>query len=328
MRRSILSSILVGLFFVHGCGGSGSSPKTVQLDGNVTITIDKINKQANTAEIHIVTDINEATYVFDNNKIIPMSRGTVHDGYIVIKSGKHYIKVCSDKPGTICSFEQGILVSHNVDANAYKKYTIESPSGALTNDGSKLVYGTNDGSIYTFDLDSNKSSLMYSEISSRLGGLAYFNENTYYYSLNRSATIGVVNVSTQTTKKIAKTTFPDGLDVFNKKIYSVTTDRSGELTIFDLEGKKTGTLSTSIPDITGITHTSKFLYILSEDGNIYQVDSTLGKSERIFTNDNLFTKGNNNQGLEAITILDNYIYVSYIDDIGIYKIDINVHDYE
>ena len=114
----------------------------------------------------------------------------------------------------------------------------------------------------------------------------------------------------------------------NNRIYAVTNDRSNILSIFDLDGKKMGTLATGVPDITGITHTNKYLYILSEDGNIFQVDSTTGKSNKIFTNDNLFTRGNNNQGLEAITILNNYIYVSYIDDVSIYKIDINLNDYE
>ena len=329
MRRSILSSILIGSFFINGCGGSGSSPKKAQLDGNFTITIDKIDKQANSAKIHIVTDINEANYVFDNNKIIPMSEGTVHDGYIVIKSGKHYIKVCSDKHGTICSFEQGILVSHNVDANAYKKYSIEEASSALTNDGSKLLYFGNDGIIYSYNLSSETSTaLIDTEQNSWSGGLAYFNNTTYYFSKTFEGTIGKIDISSQKIENLTQTNFPDGLDLINNKLYAVTNDRSGEITIFDLEGKKTGTLSTSIPDITGITHTSKFLYILSENGNIYQVDSTSGKSEKIFTNDDLFTKGNNFQGLEAITILNNYIYVSYIDDMSIYKIDINVHDYE
>jgi len=330
MTKNILVSFLIGLLVMNGCGGGGNSTSNeVKLDGNVTISIETIDKKSNKAKIHIVTDIGEANYVFDNNKIVTMDEGTVHDGYIILQSGRHYIKVCSDEPGRICSFEQGILVSHNVDAEAYKKYSIETPSSGLTNDGSKLVYAGNDGNIYTFDLSSESSTVLVSTGGkSWTGGLAYVNDTTYYFSKSYEKTIGKIDTSTGKIDHLAKTNFPDGLDVVNNKIYAVTNDSSGELSVFDLEGKKTATLSTTIPDITGITHTSKYLYILSENGNVFQVDATTGESNRIFTNDNLFTKGNNQQGLEAITILNNYIYVSYIDDIGIYKIDVNLKDYE
>jgi hypothetical protein len=313
-----------------GCGGgSKSTSDAVKLDGNVTVNIEKIDKQTNQAQIHIVTDIGEANYVFDKNKVIPMDKGTVQDGYIILRSGQHYIKVCADEPGKICSFEQGILVSHNVDAKAYKKYSIEAPSAGLTHNGSNLIYAGNDGNIYAFDLSLESSTILVSTGgNSWSGGLAYINDTTYYLSKTFERTIGKIDTSTGKIDILAKTNFPDGLDVMDNKIYAVTNDSSGELSIFDLEGKKTGTLSTTIPDITGITHSSKYLYILSENGNIFQVNATTGKSNKIFTNDNLFTKGNNLQGLEAITILNNYIYVSYIDDIGIYKIDINIKGYE
>ena len=328
MRKSIFMSLFIGLIIINGCGGNRKD-KNRNLEGNVTISIQKIDKQTNKARIHIVTDINEASYVFDNNKIIPIEEGTVQDGYIIIYSGRHYIKVCKDKPGTICSFEQDILVSHNVDAEKYKKYAIEITSGGLTNDGSNLIYGGSDGNIYKYDLSSTKSTVLASTgNTSWTGGLTYVNKTTYYFSKSNQRTINKINISTEKINTIARTNFPDGLDIFNNRIYAVTNDSSGILSIFDLEGKKIDTLSTTIPDITGISHTNKYLYILSEDGNIFQVDSTTGKSNKIFTNDNLFTQGNNYQGLEAITILNNYIYVSYIDDVSIYKIDINLKEYE
>lgn len=327
-----LKQILIGATVVAftACGGGGSTGETVQqLEGNLTITIVKVDKQANTARIHIVTDINEAAYVFDNNKLISMDEGTVSDGYIIIRSGKHLIKVCSDEPGIICSFEQGILVSHNVDADAYKKYNIEESSGGLTTDGNQLIYGTNNGSIYSLDLGSEESSLLVeASDNSRVGGLTYFDANTYYFSNTDTGYIRKIHIDDSSIINIATLPFPDGLDLFNQKLYAVTTDRSGLLTIMDLKGNKKGTLETNIPDITGIAHTAKNLYILSEDGNIFQVNPNTGASNQIFTNDNLFTKGNNNNGLEAITILNNYVYVSYIDDVSIYKIDIDLLDYE
>jgi len=299
------------------------------LEGNVTITIEKVDKQSNSAKVHIVTDINEVAYVFDNNKTIPIDEGTIHDGYIILHSGKHYIKLCSDEPGTICSFEQGILVSHNIDTEAYKKYSIEIPAGGLTNNGTQLVYAGRDGNIYTYNLSSKTSTLLVSTgNSSWTGGLAYVNDTVYYFSKSLQGTINKINPVTGKIDILAYTNFPDGLDIFNNKIYTVTNDVSGVLSIFNLAGEKIGTLSTTVPDITGITHTQKYLYILSEDGNIFQVNPSTGATNQIFTNDNLFTKGNNYHGLEAITILNNYIYVSYIDDVSIYKIDINLNDYE
>ena len=327
-----LKQILIGATVVAftACGDGGNTGEEVQqLEGNLTITIDNVDKQTNTARIHIVTDINEAAYVFDNNKLTSMDEGTVSDGYIIIRSGKHLIKVCSDEPGVICSFEQGILVSHNVDADTYQKYNIEETSAGLTTNGNQLIYGTMSGNIYSLDLGSKKSSLLVETLdNSMIGGLTYFNANTYYFSRTFGGNIGKIDISNNTSEDIARLPFPDGLDLFNQKLYVVTNDSSGLLTILDLDGKKTGTLKTNIPDITGIAHTAKNLYILSEDGNIFQVNPNTGESNQIFTNDNLFTKGNNNYGLEAITILNNYLYVSYIDDVSIYKIDINLLDYE
>jgi len=326
----MLTTLFIGAVMLNGCGEErNNSTPNRHLEGNVTITIDHIDKQANRAKVHIVTDINEAAYVFDNNKIIPIDEGTVHDGYIILHSGRHYIKVCSDEPGRICSFEQGILVSHNVDADAYKKYPIEISSPSLTNNGSQLVYGGHDGNIYTYNLSTQTSTLLASTGNNALiSGLAYVNSTTYYFSKAYESTISKINPSTEEINLLAYTNFPDGLDVFNNKIYAVTNDVSGVLSIFNLSGTKIGTLTTTVPDITGITHSNKYLYILSENGNIFQVNATTGVSKKIFTNDNLFTKGNNQQGLEAISVLNNYIYVSYIDDVSIYKIDINLTDYE
>jgi len=242
MQKSIFFSLFMGLLILNGCGNSGGGNITVNkknLEGNITITIEKIDKQANKAKIHIVTDINEANYVFDNNKIIPIDEGTVQDGYIIIQSGRHYIKVCSDEPGTICSFEQGILVSHNVDAEAYKKYPIEISSGGLTNDGTHLVYGGTDGNIYKYDFSSESSTILtYTNNDSWIGGLTYVNKTTYYFSKVFKGTINKIDVSTGEISSFANTNFPDGLDLFNNKIYAVTNDSSGILSIFDLYGKK------------------------------------------------------------------------------------------
>ena len=71
MQKSIFISLFMGFLIINGCGGnSGGNSTSIKksLEGNVTITIEKIDKQTNKAKIHIVTDINEANYVFDNNK--------------------------------------------------------------------------------------------------------------------------------------------------------------------------------------------------------------------------------------------------------------------
>jgi hypothetical protein len=90
--------------------------------------------------------------------------------------------------------------------------------------------------------------------------------------------------------------------MFNNKIYTITDDRSGVSSIWSLDGSKIGTLNTSISDIVGI-------------------------SQKLFNN-GLFSGGNVSNGLEAITILNDKIYVSYIDDESIYLIDIDLSQYE
>lgn len=69
----------------------------------------------------------------------------------------------------------------------------------------------------------------------------------------------------------------------------------------------------------GVVSKDTYLYILGEDGDIYQYNTITGESVKFFNNTE-FT-GSGNYGLEGITILGDYLYVSYINDGSLYKID-------
>ena len=162
----------------------------------------------------------------------------------------------------------------------------------------------------------------------RISGITYNGNNNYFYSGAYDKGIYNLNLNDSSQRRIASSNFPDGLDLYKNKLYVVSNDRSGILTILNTDGEQLSTLNTGISDITGITHTDDFLYILSEDGEIFQTNPTTGKSIKIFVNNNLFEAGNNNNGLEAITILNKKIYVSYINDTSIYLINIDLAQYE
>ncbi len=200
----------------------------------------------------------------------------------------------------------------------------------MTNDGSNIIYGTNDGIIHSLD----PVTEIITDLDNRgekISGLAYRSNGEYFYSSISSGTINALNINNHTNEVISKTAWPDGLDLYRGKIYVVTENHNGNITILNTKGEKYGTIDTGIDDIVGITHTEKFLYILAESGNIYQTDSETGTSNLMFINDSLIEHVDGLLGLEAITILNNYIYVSNVsseDNSNIYKIDINLSDHE
>jgi hypothetical protein len=328
MNSIVVVSIvsLVMMFTISGCGGGNGSVKV--LDGNFTVTLVQTDKQTNTAKLHIVSTVEEALYVFSNNLRITLDSGTISDGYVTVKSGINNIKLCSDDKSNKCSYESKVLVSTSLNARVYKKYILENESAGLTTKGNKLIYGAENGNIYSLDLNSESSNYLYNTGSSLIGGLTFIKNNSFYFSQTFKGAIYKLDIDKGNHAKISSLPFPDGLDYYKSELYSVTNDRSGIITIMDREGKKIRTINTRISDLTGIAHSDNYLYVLSEDADIYQVNSKTGKSYRIFTNDNLFTEGNSNNGLEAITILNDKIYVSYIDDQSIYEININLKDYE
>ncbi len=200
----------------------------------------------------------------------------------------------------------------------------------MTNDGVNIIYGTNDGKIHSINPVTGKITYLYNT-GEKINGLAYRNNGEYFYSSLSGGTINALNIDNNTSKVVSKTAWPDGLDFYKDKIYVVIENYNGNLAILDTNGVEYATIDTGIDDIAGITHTEKFLYILAESGDIYQTDSETGVSNLIFINENLTEHIDGVLGLEAITILNNYIYLSNVSteiNSSIYKIDINLSDYE
>ena len=210
------------------------------------------------------------------------------------------------------------------DTGSYIPIEIEASSLALTNDGVNIIYATQSGEIYALDMN-NKTSDYLDEVGGEVNGIAYINADSYYYSMPKAIYRLALNSATAL---IASVPFPDGLDYYNGYIYSVTNDASGILTVLDQNGNTIKTLDSGIPDITGITHSSKYLYVLAESGDIYQTDFTTGSSRVILQNNNLFEGDNADGGLEGITLLGGYLYVSNSSENKIYKIDVNIRNFE
>lgn len=298
---------------------------------NVKASVAETDKNSNTASIHITASLSNYTNskVLSDGKEIALDSGDTSDGFITLRSGKHTLKICAtNSEGETCSNEITVIISKNVEQTSYKKFLLEGKSRALTTDGSHIIYATYTGDIYSLNLTTKLSIFLHS-INDEVGALSYIENNLYYYSSTASGSITKVNIGNGNKEKIINIAFPDGIDFYNDKIYSVTDDASGILTVFNSTGDKLTTLETGIDDMVGITHTDKFLYVLAENGSIYQIKSETGNAIKIFTNDNLFANSENGiYGLEGITIVHNKIYVSYINDESIYLIDVDLSQYE
>jgi hypothetical protein len=117
--------------------------------------------------------------------------------------------------------------------------------------------------------------------------------------------------------------FPDGMGTYNNLLYVVQNDEDSELAIINPDTKvKVGTIETGVADIVGVVSKNDYLYILGEDGDIYKINPMTGESIKFFNNSQ-FT-GEGNYGLEGITIVDNYIWVTYVNDGSLYKINIPI----
>ena len=208
---------------------------------------------------------------------------------------------------------------------------IKSPAHALTNNENVLIYGTVDGFIYALDPVTGVSMKLHdvgSGTNMLIGGLSHIGNGRYIYSNVRESIIGRVDINSGKTKKLASIKLADGLDIYNNKIYSVTYNMSDLLTVFDMNGKKLCTLSTGIGDMVAIAHSDKYLYILSEDCNIYQTDPVTGKSRLIIKTDDNFEKRDSFGGAEGIDIFDNHIYLSNVDDSSICRSDLDIRSFE
>jgi len=209
---------------------------------------------------------------------------------------------------------------------------IEESAHAMTNNGSELIYATIDGLLYSLNPATGVSTFLYDvnpfNDNLLIGGLSYIGDNQFFYSPVRDNTISRLNITTDEAEVIADIKFADGLDVYHHKIYTVTYNKSGILTVMDMDGAKLYTLETNIDDMVGVAHSDRYLYILSESGNIYQVDSENGKSQLIVENEELFETGESFGGVEAIDILDNHIYLSNVNDSTVYRINQDIRTFE
>ena len=213
----------------------------------------------------------------------------------------------------------------------YTKFPVEAGAHALTNNGDMVVYGAITGLMYSLNIETGKSTFIY-DLNKfipdiLIGGLAYIGGSRYYYSGAHKGTINYLDTATGTSRKIVSGIFPDGIELYNNKIYSITDDGYGVLTIYSTSGNKLGTLSTGIDDIVAIAHTDRYLYILSEDGDVYQTDPETGNT-RLAVNNSGFTEGDSFGGLEGIDIFKNHIYMTNVDDSTIYRVDLDIRSIE
>lgn len=321
--------------FRSGYDGLWSDERSIKLadlvEESLTLSINSTDISAGTAYVNIASTIVDSGSIsfYDNGEVRNLDDGTVQNGNVTLSAGKHIIQVCSTSDqGTKCSEQEIIIVAETVDLELYSKLPLEGSSNAITNDSTNIIYGTTSGKLYSLNITTQESSFL-SDLNRRVSGLFYdITTSRYYYSSISSGQVYVVSIDDNIHNSIYSLSFPDGLDYYKSNLYVVTNDRSGILTILNNEGEYQGTLNTGIDDIVGISHTDKFLYILSEDGHIYQTNSTTGQSIKIFSNKGLFEQGNSSGGLEGITILNNRIYVSYVNDSSVYLIDVNLTDYE
>jgi hypothetical protein len=338
-NTKILCSVLATAILLGGCDAGEdidlsdsfkSEKKNKPKVSHVSFTQDDIDTSTNIASIHVSSTIENGitTYIMDNNQKLDFTSGDGEYGYFNLQKGKHQLKVCAtNNDGRFCSDEKLFFVSENLPLSAYTRYELKKESNGITNNGSNIIYGTIDGEIYTLDIDNNASNLLLN-VNERISGLAHSKNDDYYYSSITSGSINKIDLINDSSAAIVSVLFPDGLDFYKNNIYSVKEDENSILNIYNTNGEIKGTINTGINDIVGISHTEKYLYILAEDGSIYQTNPTTGTSSKIFENLNLFDKSSMNNGLEGITIMNYKIYVSYVNDKSIYLIDINLADYE
>jgi len=310
--------------------GESLTPVTTVKVSDFNHTIETSDTKLGTAYVHITSTIEneDSSAFYDNGVETALISGTARDGYVTLTEGQHKIKVCATL-GTqmVCSVEKTIIVAKEIEETQYSSMALEGASNGISNDGQDIIYGTTGGNLYRLNLSTKTSTFIY-DVNRRVSGLYVVDSDNYYYSSISTGGVYKVNVATSEEQTLTSVNFPDGLDVYNGKIYTVTNDASGILSIWGLDGTSQGTLNTSIDDIVGISHTARYLYILSESGEIYQTNPSTGSTQKVFTNDGLFDRSSSNNGLEGITILNNKIYVSYVNDEHIYLIDINLSQYE
>lgn len=270
-------------------------------------------------------------YLFDEELLYGLQNCEAGCQIWINQDGSTYQKLCN---GQILTAGK---LSTPLNIELYQKIEIVEASAGMDHNASDILYATQSGDLYALNPTSGDSTMVANLTPNYLvQGLAYHQDELYYYSYRTPPTevdyanywMEKVDLNTTIVTPLSATLFPDGLDIYNDTLYSVTQDVSGIITLFDLNGTYLSKLDTGIDDIVGISHTQYFFYILSEDGDIYQTNPQTGESKRIFNNDNLFEESNNQNGLEAITIFNDYAYVSYINDSSIYKIDVNLTIYE
>ncbi|MBN2824212.1 MAG: PKD domain-containing protein, partial [Campylobacterales bacterium] len=219
-------------------------------------------------------------YLFDEELTFGLEYCRAGCQVILSQDGSSYQKFCNYALVT-----EGKL-STPLDIELYEKIAIKEPSAGMDNNATHILYATQSGILYAMDIEDYNSTAIANLTDNYLvNGLAYYQDELYYYSYTIPATtqsytsyhIESVDLNTTVVTPQTATRFPDGLDIYNDKIYSVTYDVSGELSIFDLNGSYLDALETGIDDIVGIAHTQYYLYILSEDGDIYQTNPYTGE---------------------------------------------------
>ncbi|MEA2018250.1 MAG: hypothetical protein U9N59_07365 [Campylobacterota bacterium] len=284
---------------------------------------DSDNNQAN---LNISTNVlnigNGEIKFYNNGSDLNLSSGTYLDGNLTLPSGNNNLQVCieNDTDNVKVCKTNNILVEGALELDYYSKIELDYSSLALSTYDNKIVSSDkNTGKVYLYDTSTQENTEIF-DVGYKVNGITYLN-NYFYISSTSIDKVKKYDTEGNFIEDVKSFYFPDGIGTYNNLLYVVQNDDDENLAIVNPDTKSIiGTVKTGVPDIVGVVSQDTYLYILGENGDIYQYNTITGESIKFFNNTK-FT-GSGNYGLEGITILGDYIYVTYVNDGSLYKIDI------
>jgi len=206
----------------------------------------------------------------------------------------------------------------------YEKYNISIVSNALANDAESIILGDRYGQIYKYLINTKKIIKLFN-VNYYINSIELVNDIIYIGSMTENSINKYTYPEGEFIETIENIFFPDGLGAKNSILYSVSNDKDGILKLIDIKSQKRYYLNTTVPDPVGIANYNNKLYILDESGDIYKYDFDNTNVSKIFTNTKFNTTSNENAtGLEGITILNDKIWVSFINDGNLYKLNLDL----
>ena len=293
-----------------------------------SINSNEFNSTSNTGLISftsLISFLGPATPTFYNNgSEVELTDGNYLSGKITLPSGSNNIEICaedSDNNIKVCKTEN-ILVEGSLNINSYEKIELDYSSLGLTTYNNFVISADKlNGDVYFYNVNTGENIKKFTT-GYKVSGLVYLN-NFIYVSSTYNDKVSKYDMEGTFVEDIYSFNFPDGMGTYNNLLYVVQNDEDSELAIINPDTKvKVGTIETGVADIVGVVGKNDYLYILGEDGDIYKINPMTGESIKFFNNSQ-FT-GEGNYGLEGITIVDNYIWVTYVNDGSLYKINIPI----